>query len=926
MGGHHFISYSRPEASDFVTVLCDELEASSPDFRAWFDQRDRRPGEDWDEQIAEAIRTCESLVFVMTEDSVAPTSVCKQEWTYALQCKRPITPLQRDAKAVLPFQLLNRQYIDFTGNFRQALAQLRLHLRWLASPEGRLRELEIRLQDARRDLIRTDDDQQQARIQAEINLLAEEIARQRERVEHPEAAAQRARESIERGIELERQPVKPVVGAVHTKFINPPPAHAPSYFQDRHVETELIGTFLQDNTVRLISVVGRGGTGKTAMVCRLLKSLEGGQLPDDGGPLSVDGIVYISRSGSRPVNLPNVYADLAKLLPNDQAARLEGLYKDPQAATVAKMRALLEAFPSGRTVLLLDNFEDVVDPASLNITDSELEEGLRALLQLPEHGVKVIVTTRLAPRSLALVEPGRQRRLDLDEGLSSPYAEQILQAMDADGTLGLKTADAALLNEARIRTRGYPRALETLFAILSADRDTSLPDLLKHAERRNLLPENVVDVLVGEAFSRLDPAAQQVMQALAVFARPVPPAALDHLLQPYIPGMDSAPVLRRLVNMNFVRRAESGRYYLHPVDREYTLSRLSEGEEGDRSAQPPPFTRFALYHQAAEYFEQTRLPRSEWKTIDDLAPQLAEFDLRCEGHDWDSAAWVLLGIAVEYLDVWGFMRLSAQLHERLVGRLEDESLDQAVMGSLGEAYYRMRRYQEALTATERALATARRIEDRQAEAIHVNTLGMVFNDLGQKPKAIEYYQQALTIARDLGNRQGEGIYLGNLGNACADLGDEGRAIECYQQALTIAREIEDRQAECLHLGNLGISYQFQGDVARAVAYHEQSLALARDLGYRLVEGHNLSALGGSHVTIGAFERSMEYRQQALAIFREIADRPRESNVLSELAGVQACMGSVAEATDLCSQALAIARETGEPRSEGVALVNLAEIL
>jgi len=152
------------------------------------------------------------------------------------------------------------------------------------------------------------------------------------------------------------------------------------------------------------------------------------------------------------------------------------------------------------------------------------------------------------------------------------------------------------------------------------------------AERRNLLSENVVDVLVGEAFSRLDPAAQQVMQALAVFARPVPPAAVDHLLQPYIPSMDSAPVLRRLVNMKFAR-GESGCYHLHPGDLEYALSRLPEVEDAERSAQLPPFTRFALYHRAAQYFEQTRLPQSEWKTIDDLAPQLAEFDLRCKGHD-----------------------------------------------------------------------------------------------------------------------------------------------------------------------------------------------------------------------------------------------------------------------------------------------------
>ena len=102
------------------------------------------------------------------------------------------------------------------------------------------------------------------------------------------------------------------------------------------------------------------------------------------------------------------------------------------------MQALLEAFPSGRTVLLLDNFEDVVDSATLNIHDTELGEALRALLNLPHHAVKVILTTRIAPRDLALVQPGRQTRLDLDEGLPSPFAENILREMDTDGKVGLK--------------------------------------------------------------------------------------------------------------------------------------------------------------------------------------------------------------------------------------------------------------------------------------------------------------------------------------------------------------------------------------------------------------------------------------------------------------------------------------------------------
>src|SRR5262249_42282596 len=146
-----------------------------------------------------------------------------------------------------------------------------------------------------------------------------------------------------------------------------------------------------------------------------------------------------------------------------------------------------------------------------------------------------------------------------------------------DGKVGLKSVPDDLLNKARERTRGYPRALEALFAILSADRDTSLVDIL--ADSARLLPDNVVRDLVGEAFNRLDSAAEMVMQALAIYARPVPPAAVDYLLKPYLAGVDSAPVLNRLVNMHFARK-EAGRYYLHPVDHAYALSRVPKGHKG----------------------------------------------------------------------------------------------------------------------------------------------------------------------------------------------------------------------------------------------------------------------------------------------------------------------------------------------------------
>ncbi|MGB8510891.1 MAG: TIR domain-containing protein, partial [Pyrinomonadaceae bacterium] len=610
----YFISYSPQDGLEFALRLRDELEAGTPSVPVWLDRRDLQVGQDWDATIVEALKTCLGLIFVMTRDSVEDESVCKREWTYALRYKKPIIPLKLHADAEMPFRLAPRQHIDFTRalesdeEFNAALARLSKHLEWLASPEGTLQALKDRLADAQRDMRRAKDPAQQARIGDDIEQLKKDVAKQGEIVHDPKGVARRVDESIKTNLERERGPERPADGAQRGKFINPPPGLAPNYFQNRHVETEVLGSFLKDDAVRLITVAGRGGTGKTALICRLLKSLEGGQLPDDGGPLEVDGIVYLSAAGSRRVNFTNLYYDLSKLLPKEAASHLDALFRNPQASTESKISALLSNFASGRTVVLLDNFDDLIDRETLNIIDAELEEALRALLDLPHHTVKVILTTRVVSPSLALFQPGRQRRLDLDEGLASPYAENILREMDADGKVGLKYAPDDLLSEARERTRGYPRALEALFAILSADRGATLRDILDDTTK--ILPENVVRELVGEAFNRLDITAQQVMQALAVYGRPVTQVAVDYLLAPYLPGADCAPVLKRLVNMRFARR-EVGRYKLDPIDRAYALSRIpaDEPDGGDEDAAPPsteapPFTLAALMRRAAEYFTQ----------------------------------------------------------------------------------------------------------------------------------------------------------------------------------------------------------------------------------------------------------------------------------------------------------------------------------
>ncbi|HYN85363.1 MAG TPA: tetratricopeptide repeat protein [Pyrinomonadaceae bacterium] len=821
----HFICYSTSDAAEFAARLCDELEAGHPTVPVWLDKRDVQPGQEWDEEVSEAIKTCLSLIFVMTLDSVDDESECKGEWTRALRYKKPIIPVKLHADAELPLRLDPRNYVDFTRardseeEYNAAMARLRKRLVWLGSPEGVLESMKDRLADAQRDLRRAQDAVRRARVEDDIEQLRKDIARQEEVVRDPQAAQRRVEESIARGLERERQPPRAAPETRRAKFINPPPGLSPSYFQDRQMETGTLASFLKDESVRLITVIGRGGTGKTALVCRLLKSVEGGQLPDGGGPLSVDGIVYLSAAGTRRVNTPNIYADLCRLLPEETAQQLDALYKNPQASTELKMQSLLAHFGEGRVVVLLDNFEDVINRETHHVLDEELDEALRALLNLPHHAVKVIVTTRVAPQDLALVQPGRQRPLHLDEGLPSPYAENILREMDADGRVGLRTSPDELLGEARERTRGYPRALEALFAILAADRDTTLSDILRDTVK--LLPENVVHDLVGEAFSRLDPAAQKVMQALAVYGHPVTPAAVDYLLQPHQPGIDSAPVLKRLVNMQFARR-ESGRYYLHRVDRAYALARVPRGEPSDRGeAGAPPYTQFALLHRGAEYFKETRLPAEKWKTVEDLAPQLAEFDLRCAGEDYDAAAHVLFQIDFEYLWTWGFYRRMAEMHERLQGKLSDPLLEQMSVGNLGIAY----------------------------------------NGVGQVQKAVACYERAIRLSRDNRNRPGEGAWLSNLGNCYCHVGDTVLAADYYVQALAIAREVGDRRLEASILDNLGICKNLLGQTPDAITYHEQALAICRETGDRRSQGNVLGnfvdALIGEHRYAEAIERALE---------------------------------------------------------------------
>jgi tetratricopeptide (TPR) repeat protein len=915
MDEFYFVSYSRVEAEEDARRLADLLVAGPPSYRVWLDVRDIQPGRDWDIQIRDAIQNCSGLLFVMTRDSVQDSSATRNEWVWALKCKKPVIPLRFDPNAGLPFRLSSLQYIDFTDRFEAALAKLRIHFDWLSTPDGILMDLRFRLADAERDLPRASGAGQRARVVQDVEDLQRRIAELEAVAADPETAVAKTEERIATGLEGIRQPARPEPEMpARARFVNQPPVTAPTYFQDRHAETELLAGFLAEPEVRLVTVRGRAGVGKTAMVCRLLKGVESGRLPDDLGEMTVAGIVYLRTPSAHPVSFANLFTDLCRLLPTGVADRLGQRYKDPHETPAVLMAVLLEAFPTEQTVVvLLDNFEDLLDNTG-TVTDSALDEGLRALLSAPAHGVKVIVTTREAPQALLLHQPAGQRQIELDEGLASPFAERLLRARDPDGRLGLKTASDELLGVLRERTRGYPRALEAVAAILSADRNTSLTELLAETER---LPDNVVEALVGDAFQRLDGLAQQVMQALAIFPVPVPAVAVDYVLQPFQPTINAVPVLTRLVNMQFVRR-DAGHYYLHQVDRDYALGRVPAGQPSDRDADPAPFTQYSLRDRAADYFTQIQTPRQDWRTLDDLAPQLAEFELRDQGEDYDTAAQVLLNSGFHYLITWGHYRYTIDLHTRLQGHLTDPWTTAASLLNLGTCHFLLGDYPRAIELYQQALTIAREIGDRQVEATALGNLGNSYGDLSQTERAIELYQQALAIDGEIGDRLGEATDLCRLGICYAALGQTHQAIELHEQALAIAQGLGDRQGEATYLANLGLYYADLGQTHQAIELYQQALTIAREIGDRRVEAMGLDYLALAFADLGRWEDAVDRLRKAVEIGDAIGNAQVQAEPRRDLAWGLLQAGDLPAAAETAESARTY---TYPPAQAGIALVD-----
>jgi len=192
--------------------------------------------------------------------------------------------------------------------------------------------------------------------------------------------------------------------------------------------------------------------------------------------------------------------------------------------------------------------------------------------------------------------------------------------------------------------------------------------------------------------------------------------------------------------------------------------------------------------------------------------------------------------------------------------------------ALGEHCRNQGRVDEALTTLESALAAQRHSDDPAGHALTLNRLGNLFSldrDLERVARAQGYYTEALAIAQSVGDRRTEGRLMSNLGSLHLDHGRLDEARTCYTSAVAIAREIGDRRGEGIRLANLGGMLTESGATAEALPTLERALRLAREIGDQPGEALSLTNLGEAHLLLGNHTRAEARLRQGMTAFEEL---------------------------------------------------------
>jgi predicted ATPase len=663
-----------------------------------------------------------------------------------------------------------------------------------------------------------------------------------------------------------------------------PPRRDRTSFVGRARELEALAALFAES-VRLVTLVGPGGVGKTRLARRFAQIEDSPARP----------VVFCEVAEAR--TLSDVSAALAQAL---GASLADG---DDAAIAVKQLGRAIAA--RGRTLIVFDDFEHVVAcaPASVGLWLDLAPEA--DFLVTSREALRIDGEVRLACEPLPVdeaVELFEERARAVRAGaIDSAEREAVTVLVERLDRLPLAIELAA--------TRASVLGPSELSARL-ADRFALLQSSRRDADARHGTLRTVIET----SWSLLEPAEQQALAELAVFRGGFSLDAAAAVISADAPPRALA-LVEALYDKSLLRivaatdRVRSLRYALYESVRDYATEQLAaSGRSVD----------VELCH-AEHYLEAAELWASQVHGPT-AREALAALDVESENllavHERFAAARPALAARAA-------LALDASLSlrgpfDRLIALLEsartcadqaaDELLAARALIALGHVHRALRRMTEARASFDQARSIAARTGDRTVTAEALCGIGrteLQRSDLGEAARA---YQEAIAELAGLAPSGAAARASYGLAVSRHLLGEHRSGPKHYDEALALCRAVGDRRTEGRVQQSLGALYAEAGRLGEASRALDEACRIADETGGLREEGVALASLGDIRYQLGDVPGAEDAWQRSIDRCRRAGFRLGEAFVLGSQARRRHEDGQLDEAERIYADVLAIAQQ------------------